>query len=127
MTAERGATQGRDLKFSPGGLVDVEFTCQMLQLRHGRSEASVRCPGTLSALVALNRIGALSEEDHQVLASAYDLLRTMDHRLRLIYDRHGDKTGYTDQDLEEAGFDPAEFQTGVQAAAESCNRIKKGL
>lgn len=127
MTAERGATRGRDLKFSPGGLVDVEFTCQMLQLRRGRGEASVRLPGTLAALAALNRIGALDQDDHHVLAAAYDLLRTMDHRLRLIYDRHGDKTGYRDRDLEEAGFDPAEYRSVVRAAAETCTRIKRGL
>ena len=52
-----------NLKRGPGGLVDVEFIAQMLQLKHGGEHPEVRQPGTLDALAALHKIGALSHED----------------------------------------------------------------
>ena len=58
-------------KLGPGGLVDVEFTAQLLQLEHGGSDKTVRTPSTVGALRALRDAGALSDDDCTALLEAY--------------------------------------------------------
>src|SRR3989304_9929483 len=53
----------RNLKRGPGGTVDTEFLVQMLQLKHGGADPSVRVPGTLDALTALEQGSYLSADD----------------------------------------------------------------
>ncbi|MTV25664.1 bifunctional [glutamine synthetase] adenylyltransferase/[glutamine synthetase]-adenylyl-L-tyrosine phosphorylase [Nitriliruptoraceae bacterium ZYF776] len=77
----------RQLKLGPGGIRDVEFSVQLLQLVHGRGDRSLRIAGTLPALAALTRNGYVDEEDAQAFASAYRLLRTAEHRLQLAHER----------------------------------------
>jgi glutamate-ammonia-ligase adenylyltransferase len=74
----------KDLKRGPGGIVDVEFLVQMLQLKHGRRTAKIRTPNTLSALRALEKAGHLAEDDYQFFTSSYRFLRTLEGRLRLM-------------------------------------------
>jgi glutamate-ammonia-ligase adenylyltransferase len=74
---------GRELKLGPGGLRDVEFAVQLLQLVHGRADVSVRSPTTLTALAALAAGGYVGREDAAQLAAAYRFLRTVEHRLQL--------------------------------------------
>jgi [glutamine synthetase] adenylyltransferase / [glutamine synthetase]-adenylyl-L-tyrosine phosphorylase len=73
-----------DLKRGPGGLVDIEFLVQMLQLQHARKVPRLRTPSTLAALAELREAQLLSEEDHRFFDSGYRLLRTIEGRLRLI-------------------------------------------
>ncbi|HEU5033600.1 MAG TPA: bifunctional [glutamine synthetase] adenylyltransferase/[glutamine synthetase]-adenylyl-L-tyrosine phosphorylase [Mycobacteriales bacterium] len=73
----------REVKLGPGGLRDVEFSVQLLQLVHGRSDASLRSPTTLSALEALAAGGYVGRDDAARLAAAYRFLRTVEHRLQL--------------------------------------------
>jgi len=73
-----------NLKRGAGGIVDVEFLVQMLQLKHGRRSPALRLANTLSALGALAREGYLSAEDFQAFDSGYRFLRTMESRLRLM-------------------------------------------
>jgi glutamate-ammonia-ligase adenylyltransferase len=73
----------RQLKLGPGGLRDVEFAVQLLQLVHGRSDAMVRQAGTLQALEALATWGYVGRSDASSLANAYRFLRTMEHRIQL--------------------------------------------
>jgi glutamate-ammonia-ligase adenylyltransferase len=73
-----------DLKRGPGGIVDIEFLVQMLQLQHARKNPSLRTPNTLSALRALAEAGLLSGEEQAFFESSYRLLRTIESRLRLI-------------------------------------------
>jgi glutamate-ammonia-ligase adenylyltransferase len=73
-----------NLKRGAGGIVDVEFLVQMLQLKHGRRTPALRLPNTLSALRALHREGHLSPEDFEAFDSGYRFLRTMEGRLRLL-------------------------------------------
>ncbi|HET7174161.1 MAG TPA: bifunctional [glutamine synthetase] adenylyltransferase/[glutamine synthetase]-adenylyl-L-tyrosine phosphorylase [Nocardioidaceae bacterium] len=73
----------RQLKLGPGGLRDVEFAVQLLQLVHGRGDASLRSPNTLAALAALTAGGYVGREDGAALADAYRFLRTLEHRLQL--------------------------------------------
>jgi glutamate-ammonia-ligase adenylyltransferase len=74
---------GRQLKLGPGGLRDVEFTVQLLQLVHGRADESLRVAGTLPALAALASGGYVARQDAAELAAAYRFLRTVEHLLQL--------------------------------------------
>ena len=73
----------RQLKLGSGGLRDVEFAVQLLQLVHGRADRKLRSPATLSALDALTRGGYVGREDGESLAAAYSFLRTLEHRIQL--------------------------------------------
>jgi glutamate-ammonia-ligase adenylyltransferase len=73
----------RQVKLAPGGLRDIEFAVQLLQLVHGRHDASVRSPNTLDALAALAAGGYVGEDDAQLFTDAYAFLRTVEHRLQL--------------------------------------------
>lgn len=73
----------RELKLGPGGLRDIEFAVQLLQLVHGRADPSLRAPDTLSALAALAAGGYVGREDGERLAAAYRWLRAAEHRLQL--------------------------------------------
>ncbi|MEV6482780.1 bifunctional [glutamine synthetase] adenylyltransferase/[glutamine synthetase]-adenylyl-L-tyrosine phosphorylase [Streptomyces sp. NPDC051576] len=73
----------RELKLAPGGLRDVEFAVQLLQLVHGRADTSLRSGSTLTALQALAAGGYVGREDAARLDDAYRFLRTMEHRIQL--------------------------------------------
>ncbi|MFG3404491.1 bifunctional [glutamine synthetase] adenylyltransferase/[glutamine synthetase]-adenylyl-L-tyrosine phosphorylase [Streptomyces sp. NPDC048142] len=73
----------RELKLGPGGLRDVEFAVQLLQLVHGRSDASLRSGSTLEALRALAEGGYVGRADAAQLDEAYRFLRSMEHRIQL--------------------------------------------
>ncbi|WP_122817988.1 bifunctional [glutamine synthetase] adenylyltransferase/[glutamine synthetase]-adenylyl-L-tyrosine phosphorylase [Nocardioides pantholopis] len=73
----------RQLKLGSGGLRDVEFAVQLLQLVHGRADERIREPATLSALAALTRGGYVGREDGEALHEAYAFLRTLEHRIQL--------------------------------------------
>ncbi|MBA3367599.1 MAG: bifunctional [glutamine synthetase] adenylyltransferase/[glutamine synthetase]-adenylyl-L-tyrosine phosphorylase, partial [Geodermatophilaceae bacterium] len=74
----------RELKLGPGGLRDVEFSVQLLQLVHGRVDEKLRLGGTLPALTELTAGGYIGREDGEILAVSYRLLRTVEHRLQLM-------------------------------------------
>ena len=86
MQEERGKEDASqyNIKQGTGGLVDVEFLVQYLQLRYGRRHAWVRMPGTINALRALRKERILSPEDHRVLCDAYLFLRRLESRLRIV-------------------------------------------
>jgi glutamate-ammonia-ligase adenylyltransferase len=73
----------RDIKLGRGGLRDVEFTAQLIQLVHGVSEESLRVMDTLSALDALSEAGLIARQDRQSLRSSYQFLRVVEHRIQL--------------------------------------------
>ena len=73
----------RQLKLGSGGLRDVEFAVQLLQLVHGRADRKLRDPATLSALAALTKGGYVGREDGEALTAAYSFLRTLEHRIQL--------------------------------------------
>ncbi|MET9961441.1 bifunctional [glutamine synthetase] adenylyltransferase/[glutamine synthetase]-adenylyl-L-tyrosine phosphorylase [Streptomyces sp. NPDC006326] len=73
----------RELKLGPGGLRDVEFAVQLLQLVHGRSDAGLHSGTTLDALQALAAGGYVGRADAAQLGDAYRFLRAMEHRIQL--------------------------------------------
>ncbi|HXP19071.1 MAG TPA: bifunctional [glutamine synthetase] adenylyltransferase/[glutamine synthetase]-adenylyl-L-tyrosine phosphorylase [Streptosporangiaceae bacterium] len=74
---------GRELKLGPGGLRDIEFAVQLLQLVHGRTDETLRGAATLDALAALAAGGYVGRQDAASLAAAYRFLRAVEHLLQL--------------------------------------------
>jgi [glutamine synthetase] adenylyltransferase / [glutamine synthetase]-adenylyl-L-tyrosine phosphorylase len=83
---KRQGLADRELKRGKGGIRDIEFAVQLLQLVHGRTDPSLRSPATVAALWALAAGGYIAPEDATTLAAAYDFLRTVEHRLQLYED-----------------------------------------
>ena len=73
----------REIKLGRGGLRDVEFAVQLLQLVHGRADPALRSPTTLDALAALAGGGYVGRDDGANLAASYRFLRLLEHRLQL--------------------------------------------
>ena len=72
-----------EIKLGPGGLRDVEFSVQLLQLVHGCDDESLRVPGTLQGLAVLATGGYIGRDDAVTLADTYKFLRAMEHRLQM--------------------------------------------
>ncbi|HUF84203.1 MAG TPA: bifunctional glutamine-synthetase adenylyltransferase/deadenyltransferase, partial [Acidimicrobiia bacterium] len=81
-TARKGLSE-RELKRGRGGIRDVEFAVQLLQLVHGRHDESVRSANTLEALGSLATAGYVERADAGQLDEAYQYLRTVEHRVQL--------------------------------------------
>ncbi|MEU7924587.1 bifunctional [glutamine synthetase] adenylyltransferase/[glutamine synthetase]-adenylyl-L-tyrosine phosphorylase [Micromonospora sp. NPDC049801] len=73
----------REIKRGPGGLRDIEFAVQLLQLVHGRGDETLRAPGTIPALRALVAGGYVGRADGESLLRGYRFLRAVEHRLQL--------------------------------------------
>ena len=73
----------RELKLGRGGLRDVEFAVQLLQLVHGRGDETLRGPNTLETLAALGEGGYVGRDDAANLAASYRFLRMLEHRVQL--------------------------------------------
>jgi len=78
------AEADRQIKLGRGGLRDVEFTVQLLQLVHGRVDADIRSPNTLDALAALSEAGYVGRDHAAELAECYQFLRLLEHRIQLF-------------------------------------------
>lgn len=73
----------REIKLGPGGLRDVEFAVQLLQLVHGRNDESLHVASTVDALAALGDSGYIGRDDTANLTASYEFLRLLEHRLQL--------------------------------------------
>jgi len=73
----------RQIKLGKGGLRDVEFTVQLLQLVHGRSDDSIRSANTLTALSSLAAAGYVGREHAAELSVCYRFLRSLEHRIQV--------------------------------------------
>ncbi|MCX4667653.1 bifunctional [glutamine synthetase] adenylyltransferase/[glutamine synthetase]-adenylyl-L-tyrosine phosphorylase [Streptomyces sp. NBC_01381] len=93
----------RELKLGPGGLRDVEFAVQLLQLVHGRSDTSLRSGSTLEALGALAAGGYVGRVDAVQLDDAYRFLRSLEHRIQLFKLRRTHLIPEDDADLRRIG------------------------
>ncbi|MGH3560253.1 MAG: bifunctional [glutamine synthetase] adenylyltransferase/[glutamine synthetase]-adenylyl-L-tyrosine phosphorylase, partial [Mycobacterium sp.] len=72
----------REIKLGTGGLRDVEFAVQLLQLVHGRSDESLHVASTVDALAALGAGGYIGRDDTANLTASYEFLRVLEHRLQ---------------------------------------------
>jgi glutamate-ammonia-ligase adenylyltransferase len=73
----------REIKLGAGGLRDVEFAVQLLQLVHGRTDRSMHVASTVDALAALGSGGYVGRDDAANLTASYEFLRLLEHRLQL--------------------------------------------
>ena len=73
----------REIKLGTGGLRDVEFAVQLLQLVHGRTDSSLHVSSTVDALAALGSGGYVGRDDAANLTASYEFLRLLEHRLQL--------------------------------------------
>jgi glutamate-ammonia-ligase adenylyltransferase len=80
----RKGLSDRELKRGPGGIRDVEFSVQLLQLVHGRHDPSLRRRDTLGTLHEMGRAGYVDPADADAMTAAYRFLRTVEHRLQLV-------------------------------------------
>ncbi|AGF72986.1 bifunctional [glutamine synthetase] adenylyltransferase/[glutamine synthetase]-adenylyl-L-tyrosine phosphorylase [Corynebacterium halotolerans] len=124
------ALRTRELKLGVGGLRDVEFAVQLLQLVHGRSDESLRVLSTVDALQALVAGGYIGRDDGHQLIDAYEFLRLLEHRLQLHRLRRT-HTMPPDEDDEHlaclaatSGFHAAGKKSGAQVMQDRLRRIR---
>jgi glutamate-ammonia-ligase adenylyltransferase len=89
-----------DLKRGPGGLTDLEFLVQYLLMVHAPGQPDLLKPNFWDALFALRRRGIITAALHDELRDAYDFLRTVEARLRLIHNRSVSEIPESSADLE---------------------------
>src|SRR4029077_16998634 len=75
-----------EVKTGHGGIRDIEFSIQFLQLLNGGDIPALRQRNTLQAMLALEKAGCLSDQEYRVLSDAYSFLRKTEHRLQLLFD-----------------------------------------
>ncbi|BDG08361.1 bifunctional [glutamate--ammonia ligase]-adenylyl-L-tyrosine phosphorylase/[glutamate--ammonia-ligase] adenylyltransferase [Anaeromyxobacter paludicola] len=107
--------RGKNPKAGRGGLIDVEFAVQYLQLAHGHAFPELRVPSTPLALERLRAAGLLREGPHEALSRGYEFLRRLELRLRIVHDytidhlpRGGRALAQLARRLGYAGDDPGE-------------------
>ncbi len=129
-----GRNADRQLKLGSGGLRDVEFSVQLLQLVHGRSDVMVRNPNTLAGLESLANWGYIARKDAAEMAGAYRFLRTMEHRLQLHRLRRTQEVPKAEADLRRLGrsmgfmSDPVEqLDTAWRRHAQQVRRLHEKL
>jgi glutamate-ammonia-ligase adenylyltransferase len=107
----------RDLKRGFGGIVDVEFLVQLLQLRCGREFPLLRTPNTREALHAAHEAGLLSLSEFETVLKGYDFLRMIQNRLRIVHNRSLDELPEEPEELEKfarrLGFEATADKSGA--------------
>ncbi|MGH2784844.1 MAG: bifunctional [glutamine synthetase] adenylyltransferase/[glutamine synthetase]-adenylyl-L-tyrosine phosphorylase [Actinomycetota bacterium] len=125
--AARGVAH-REVKRGPGGIRDIEFAVQLLQLVHARRDTSLRSGNTLEALSALAHGAYVGDDDAADLAEAYRLLRKIEHRLQLAQERQThtvpeDEAGRRTL-ARSLGFRDSPTQTALEAFEEEWRRTQ---
>lgn len=115
----------REIKKGPGGLRDIEFSVQLLQLIHGRTDPTIRSPNTLTALRQLSWGEYIDQADAIHFTTAYIHLRTVEHRLQLRDERQTHELPTADDDREWAAR-AAGFQN-LAAFQESHSRYQASV
>jgi glutamate-ammonia-ligase adenylyltransferase len=92
--------RANDVKLGRGGIREIEFTVQLLQVVRGGQFPELRTRPTLSALTRLARAGLMSQTTAQALALAYDFLRRVEHRIQYLDDQQTHVLPTSDSDLE---------------------------
>jgi glutamate-ammonia-ligase adenylyltransferase len=98
-----------NIKTGRGGIVDVEFIVQYLQLKFGIDHEAIRTPATLDALKAIRQAQLIPDDDAETLITAYKFLRRLENRLRIIHDYSMNDLGgsreYLDKLARRMGYD----------------------
>jgi glutamate-ammonia-ligase adenylyltransferase len=115
----------RELKLGEGGLRDVEFAVQLLQLVHGRADERLRSPSTLTALDALADGGYVGREDGETLHAAYAFLRTLEHRIQLFRLRRTHLIPDDEESLRRLGRSLGRFREPVKSVQDELERHRR--
>ncbi|MBP87436.1 MAG: bifunctional [glutamate--ammonia ligase]-adenylyl-L-tyrosine phosphorylase/[glutamate--ammonia-ligase] adenylyltransferase [Planctomycetaceae bacterium] len=84
--ARREGTDKRNVKTGAGGIRDIEFVIQFLQLLNGGDLPPVRIGNTLDAIAGLEQAGCLTMQERSILEQGYEFLRKLEHRLQIMFD-----------------------------------------
>ncbi|WP_370328121.1 bifunctional [glutamine synthetase] adenylyltransferase/[glutamine synthetase]-adenylyl-L-tyrosine phosphorylase [Euzebya sp.] len=121
----------RQLKLAPGGLRDIEFAVQLLQLVHGPADPELRARGTLPALSALAHGGYVDDGDANLFDDAYRFLRTVEHRLQLRQLRRTHTIPADDAERQRlartVGFRDLPVRSAVEAFDRELARVRTGV
>ena len=79
--------KGDDIKLGPGGIREIEFIVQALQMIFGGKVPSIQEPNTLKALAKLRRAQLIPKEECRLLSQSYTFLRTLEHRIQMVHQR----------------------------------------
>jgi glutamate-ammonia-ligase adenylyltransferase len=120
--AIREGTDAADVKNGRGGIRDVEFTIQFLQLLSGGDSPRVRTGTTLEAIRRLAETGGLTDQEREILERTYSFLRTVEHRLQILYDR---QTHVIPTDAGE--FGRLAIRMGYGTGATGADRLRREL
>jgi glutamate-ammonia-ligase adenylyltransferase len=99
----RESARRLNIKVGRGGLLDVEFLVQYLQLREGPHRPSLRLRATAPALAALGEAGLLPADEVTALGDSYAFLRRLENRLRIVHDRSIQEIPSREADLDKLG------------------------
>ncbi len=113
--ATRGGVEDRDVKTGRGGIRDIEYTVQFLQLLNGGDLPAVRQRNTLLALDALEIAGCLTPQETYILADAYRFLRKTEHRLQLLFDWQTHKLPATSDEVRTLARRMGYLERGAQS------------
>ena len=122
--------RARELKLGNGGLRDVEFAVQLLQLVHGRIDETLRTPNTVDALEALKDGGYVGRDDARQLIEAYEFLRLLEHRLQLQRFRRTHQLPVDDDEKRRrwlaraSGFTPSKAKTSIDEMEAELKRVR---
>ncbi len=84
--SHRGGQNTRDVKIGRGGIRDIEFVIQFLQLLNGADLPELRTGNTLDAIAQLEKVGCLSDLERSILEGNYRFLRRIEHLLQIMFD-----------------------------------------
>ncbi len=98
-----GKDRETNIKLMRGGIRDIEFIAQALQLMHGRKRSEVRSRNTLESIERLHHFGLLDEEAYRSLSDIYRFFRTVEHRLQLVLNVQTHTVPTSDDDLVRLG------------------------
>jgi len=122
-----------NIKTGRGGMVDVEFIVQYLQMKFGRDYPDIRPANTITALKAIRAAALLEEADCTVLLEGYKFLRRLENRLRIIHDHSMNDLGgprdYLDKLARRLGYDTRLKHPGDQLMKdyETCTSAVRGV
>lgn len=106
------STTGKDIKRGFGGIVDIEYIVQLLQLKYGGDYPDIRTPNTLDALHGIHNAHLIEEGHYKSLVSAYEFLRRVESRIRIVHDITQDKLPESSEALDKLakrlGYSPDE-------------------
>ena len=104
----------KDLKRGPGGMADVEFVVEVLQLKHGEYFPGIRKPNIWASLDSLLEYGFLTKSEHEALTNGYDFLMRLQSRIRIVHNLATDSIPEKQEDLQRLarrlGYELKDFQ-----------------